>query len=177
LVVCAAGGAELVRERLVRPLLGEGWMVAVTLTPAVAEWFTGGEDARLEAETGLPVRSRPRLPGQPRPHPPVDLWAVVPATANTVAHLALGLAPNQGLTQVSEAMGSAVPVVVFPRVNAAHARHPAWASHLQALEGAGVHLVYGDDVWPLHEPHAGEGRELPWAAILHTIREALAGNR
>lgn len=173
LVVTGAGGAESVRERLVLPLLAEGWTVAVTLTPTAAEWLSAdGEMEKLAAATGLPVRRRGKLPGEPRLHPAATCYAVVPATANTVAKLALGLADNQALTQACEALGSGVPVVVFPRINAAHARQPAWESHIGALRRAGVYLVYGDDVWPLHEPRSAPGRELPWAAILNAIRGA-----
>jgi hypothetical protein len=31
------------------------------------------------------------------------------------------------------------------------------------LRAAGVRLVYGEDVWPLHRPRAGGAKELPWA--------------
>lgn len=88
-----------------------------------------------------------------------------------MAKLALGIADNQALTQVGEALGDPrIPVAIFPRVNAAHARHPAWNGHLSALRSAGVHLVYGEDVWPLYEPReAPSGRELPW----HAIRAAI----
>lgn len=123
----------------------------------------------------MPVRHTPRLPGETSPHPPVDCYAVAPASTNTVAKLALGLADNQALTTACEAIGGqAVPVVVFPRVNAAHARHPAWAGHLAALRSAGVHLVYGDDVWPLHEPReAPPDRPLPWSAVLDAAERAV----
>ncbi|MFI6056724.1 flavoprotein [Streptomyces sp. NPDC051286] len=61
-----------------------------------------------------------------RPHPVSNCYVVAPASANFVAKLATGIADNQALTQVSEALGTiGVPVVVFPRVNAAHVRHPA----------------------------------------------------
>lgn len=88
-----------------------------------------------------------------------------------VAKLAGGIADNQALTQVGEAMGTlGVPVVVFPRVNAAHARHPVWKRHLEVLREAEVRLVYGADVWPLLEPReAPSGRLLPWAAILDMV--------
>ncbi|CAM5312363.1 hypothetical protein SVIOM74S_03152 [Streptomyces violarus] len=56
---------------------------------------------------------------------------------------------NQALTQVGEAIGTVgLPVIVFPRVNAAHARHPAWQRHIEALRAGGVHVVYGPDVPP-----------------------------
>jgi hypothetical protein len=56
-----------------------------------------------------------------------------------VAKLALGIADNRALTQVNEAIGiPGVPVVVFPRVNAAHARHPSWDSHIVNLKGCAL---------------------------------------
>ncbi|WP_199831458.1 MULTISPECIES: flavoprotein [unclassified Streptomyces] len=165
----ATDGVETLRTGLVEPALALGWQVAVTLTPTAGRWLrANGELDRLESLTGLPVRDTPRLPAEPRPHPVADCYVVAPASANYVAKLATGIADNQALTQVSEALGTVgVPVVVFPRINAAHARHPAWEGHLGALRRAGVSLVYGADVWPLHEPRQGPAdRELPWAAIL-----------
>jgi phosphopantothenoylcysteine synthetase/decarboxylase len=175
-VACSAGGIEHLRERLVVPLIERGYRVAVTLTPTAAVWLeASGELARLEDVTGLPVRSQPRLPGERSPHPRVDVYVVAPATANTVAKLAQGISDNQALTQVNESL-SVVPVVVFPRVNAAHARHPAWEGHLSALRRAGVRLVYGDDVWPLYEPReAPPDRSLPWEAVLGAVTAALTG--
>ncbi|WP_250846225.1 flavoprotein [Streptomyces violaceusniger] len=169
-----AGGVESLRTGLVEPALTRGWQVAVTLTPTAGEWLRAiGEVDQLEKVTGLPVRYTPRLPGEARPHPQVDCYVVAPASANTVAKLATGIADNQALTQVCEAIGTAgLSVVVFPRVNAAHARHPAWRGHLAALREAGVRLVYGPDVWPLYEPReAPSGRELPWTAVLDAVDE------
>jgi hypothetical protein len=172
IVGTSAGGVEALRTGLVEPALARGWRVAVTLTPTAGRWLRmSGEADRLEKLTGLPVRDEPRLPGEARPHPSVDCYVVAPASANTVAKLATGIADNQALTQVGEAIGTlGLPVVVFPRVNAAHARHPAWRWHIAALQEANVHLVYGADIWPLYEPRAApSGRDLPWAAVLDAI--------
>lgn len=175
LVGTSAGGVEELREQLIEPLLADGLKVAVTLTPTAATWLDAiGELRKIEDVTGFAVRHTPRLPSEESPHPAADCYAVVPATANTVAKLALGVADNQALTQVCEAIGGrTTPVVVFPRVNAAHAGQPAWESHIDALRGAGVHLVYGDDLWPLHRPRSAPGRALPWPAILDAIMAAL----
>lgn len=173
----AAGGVEALRTGLVEPAIERGWRVAVTLTPTAGAWLRRiGEVERLEKMTGLPVRDVPRFPGEARPHPQVDCFVVAPASANTVAKLAAGIADNQALTQVGEALGTVdLPVVVFPGVNAAHARHPAWRRHLEALREAKVHLVYGPDVWPLYEPRdAPVGCELPWAAVLEAVDLATA---
>ncbi len=172
LVVSAAGGVESVREAFVEPLVGRGWTVAVTATPTAGRWLDRSDElVRLERLTGLPVRTEPRLPSETSPHPPADCVVVAPASANTVAKLALGVSDNQALTVANEAIGDLqLPVVVFPRINAAHARHPAWKGHMTALEWAGVHLVRGEDVWPLHEPRsAPPGRPLPWRHILDLV--------
>ncbi|MFF3359605.1 flavoprotein [Streptomyces sp. NPDC002917] len=172
----AAGGVETLRTGLVAPARDRGWQVAVTLTPTAGNWLRmTGEVERLEKLTGLPVRDQPRLPADARPHPPVDCYVVAPASANMVAKLAMGIADNQALTQVNEAIGTLrLPVVVFPGVNAAHARHPAWRRHLETLREAQVHLIYGPAVWPLYEPRqAPTGRELPWAAVLDAADQAM----
>lgn len=170
----AAGGVEAVRTGLVEPAMERGWQVAVTLTPTAGQWLRlSGEVERLEKLTGLPVRDEPRLPGEARPHPPIDCYVVAPASANMVAKLAVGLMDNQALTQVGEAIGTlALPVVVFPRVNAAHARHPAWQHHIETLKAAGVRIISDPEVWPLYEPReAPAGRELPWGAVLDAVDE------
>ena len=101
---------------------------------------------------------------------------MVPASANTVAKLALGIADNQALTTVCEALGTlSLPIIIFPRINAAHARQPAWASHIEALRRVGADLVYGDDVWPLHEPRSSPGRDLPWEVIRQRIKAVSSG--
>lgn len=174
---CSAGGIEELRVEFVEPLLARGYRVAVTLTPTAARWLAdSGESDRLAAATGLPIRSDARLPTEASPHPPPDVLVVTPATANTVTKVALGIADSQALTAINEGMG-VIPVIIFPRVNAAHARHPAWRGHLDALRAAGVHLIYGEDVWPLHEPRTQPGRALPWGTILAAVDQAVASSR
>jgi len=129
-----------------------------------------GEHGRLEQATGLPVRDRARLPSQPSPHPPIDVYVAAPMTANSVAKLSLGIADNQALTVLTESIGTAAPMIVFPRVNAAHARQPAWSDHLARLRSAGAELIVGDEVWPLTEPRAEDLRESPWGAILSAVQ-------
>jgi hypothetical protein len=179
LVCAAAGGVEDVRPRLIEPMLHDGWTIAVTTTPTAATWLQASDELeRIEAVTGLPVRYLPRLPQEESPHPAVDCYAVVPATANLVAKLALGIADNQALTQLCEAIGAGgPPVVVFPRVNAAHAGQPTWDRHIAHLTKAGVHLIYGANVWPLHQPRSAPNRQLPWEAIREAIERSVPGVR
>lgn len=177
LLSASAGGVETIRTDFVEPAIRRGWLVAVTLTPTAGTWLThNGERDLIQQATGLLVRDLPRLPTEPRPHPDPDCFVIAPATANTVVKLALGIADNQGLTAAIEAIGSpAIPVIVFPQVNAAHVRHPAWDGHIGALRAAGVHLIYGDDIWPLHEPRdPTPGGRRPWIEILDLVDEVTA---
>lgn len=159
-----------IRGGFIQPLVDDGHQVAVTLTPTAADWLGEiGETDRIASLTGLPVRSTPRRPSEPRPHPEVDVYVAAPLTANSVAKLALGLADNEALTVLCESIAT-VPMIVFPRINAAHAHQPAWPDHLDRLRTAGVELIYGEHVWPLAEPRAAGPRDLPWTAILTMLK-------
>ena len=175
LVPCAAGGLGDITDGLIRPLLDGGHEVTITATPRAHDWLKDSQDDdKLRALTGLAVRSAPRLPGEKSPLPAPDVLVCAPASANTVAKLALGIADNQALTLLVENVATK-PLVVFPRINAGHARHPAWDRHLSALRSAGVRLIYGPDVWPLYEPReAPPDRALPWSEILAAVDEAIS---
>jgi hypothetical protein len=63
-----------------------------------------------------------------------------------------------------------VPMIIFPRINAAHARQPAGNDHLDRLRSAGVELIYCEHLWP-HAKHRTAGPpELPWAAVLSVLK-------
>ncbi len=143
LVASAGGGVERwFRPGLAEPLAGQGWRLAITLTPAVARWLEP-EVAALEALTDLPVRWNPRLPSEPKPHPVPDAFVFAPATLNSIAKLALGIGDNQALTVLSEALGRRAPMVVLAQVGAEQSRHPAYPGHLAVLRAAGVRVVGG----------------------------------
>jgi hypothetical protein len=154
LVCLVASGGFGVESRLVpelaEPALRRGWRLAVTLTPTAARWLEAtGELARLRALTELPVRSVGRLPGEPSPYGLADAYVFVPATANSIAKLALGIADNQALTQLCEAVGApGVPVVVRPQAGAAQRGHPAFAGHVATLAKAGVLISDADPGQP-----------------------------
>lgn len=138
--------------------------------PTAAHWLRElGEVDRIQAETGLQVRDQPRTPNESRPHPKIDIYVAAPFTANSIAKLALGLADNQALTVLCENI-AITSMIVFPRINAAHARQPSWLEHIRRLESAGVELIYGDHVWQLAEPRMADSRKLPWPAILAAIK-------
>lgn len=175
LIGSAADGLNDLRARLVQPAQQRGWQVTITVTPTAATWLAAtGELSALERATGYPVRHQPRLPTEISPHPAPDCVAVVPASANTVAKLALGIADNQALTSTCEAIGDpTIPVVVIPRTNPAHANHPAWPTHLNTLHQAGVHLLtVSPEPEPGLDPASPGPKPLPWPEILDLIDAA-----
>ncbi|WP_018686168.1 flavoprotein [Actinokineospora enzanensis] len=143
LVAAAGGGLEhRLRPELAEPAASRGWRLAITFTPEAGRWMSEtGEWDRLQALTDLPVRSLPRLPHEPKPYPMPDAFLFVPATANSIAKLALGIADNQALTALCEAVGAAdVPVIIRPQANADHRAHPLFPTHLSTLRQSGCHI-------------------------------------
>ena len=151
LIASGAGGVERrLRPELAEPALARGWRLAVTLTPTAASWLDAvGELDRLRSLTDLPVRSVGRMPGQPSPYGLADAYLFAPATATSIAKLALGIGDNQAMTQLCEAVGAGVPVVVRPQAGSAQRGHPAFAGHLDVLRAAGVTIAEGpaEDPW------------------------------
>ncbi|MCE6994876.1 flavoprotein [Saccharothrix sp. S26] len=140
-VAAAAGGVERwFVDGLARPLAERGWRLAITFTPSAARWLEPQVPA-LAALTDLPVRWTSRLPTEPKPHPVPDAFVFAPATANSLAKLALGMADNQALTVLCEALGRRTPMVVVPQLSADQAAHPAFDGHLAVLRSAGVVLA------------------------------------
>ncbi|MBD5606431.1 MAG: bifunctional phosphopantothenoylcysteine decarboxylase/phosphopantothenate--cysteine ligase CoaBC [Candidatus Eremiobacteraeota bacterium] len=105
--------------------------------------------------------------------------AIVPATANVVAKLALGIADDL-LTNV--ALAARVPLVVAPAMNSAMYEHPATRGHLETLRARGVTIVE-PGVGFLAERETGIGRLADADAIVAAIDAAgarandLAGER
>ncbi|MFC5288566.1 flavoprotein [Actinokineospora guangxiensis] len=152
LVAAAGFGVDRrLRPEVAVPAAGRGWRLAVTLTPSAARWLaSAGEVERLAELSDLPLRWEGRLPSEPKPYPLPDAFVFVPATANSLAKLALGIADNQALTALAEALGTpGVPVVVRPQADPAQRAHPRWAEHLRTLADCGATIADGDisDPW------------------------------
>jgi phosphopantothenoylcysteine decarboxylase/phosphopantothenate--cysteine ligase len=72
----------------------------------------------------------------------VDLFVVAPATANTVAKFANGVA-DDFLT--STYLACTAPVLVAPAMNTTMLEHPATQRNLQKLRADGVHIIEPDE--------------------------------
>lgn len=143
LVAGACGGLpERFVAELAEPAAAMGWRLAITLTPTAYTWMAdSGKLPALRALTDLPVRSTSRMPNDERPHPDPEVFLFAPATASSVAKLALGIADNQALTVLGDALGvPGITTAVGYQVRDSRIHHPAWQGHLDTLLQAGVHL-------------------------------------
>ena len=98
-----------------------------------------------------------------------EVFAIVPATAQTIAKIALGLADDL-LTNV--ALATRAPLVVAPAMNTAMLEHPATRAHLATLRARGVTIVE-PGVGFLAEREHGAGRLADEDALLAAIQSAL----
>ncbi len=100
-----------------------------------------------------------------------DLLAIVPATANTMACMAQGLAPN-ALTSLY--LANRAPVLIFPAMNGNMWNHPATQQNAAILLGREGHRIIGPDaVGMLACGVEGQGRLVPVERIVDEILAAL----
>jgi phosphopantothenoylcysteine decarboxylase/phosphopantothenate--cysteine ligase len=149
----SGGIAAYKAVELVRLATAAGHVVRVVQTPASVR-FVGR--ATFEAVTGAPVLveeferdpARGAYPGEPAPdHDPIshlelvrraDLLCVAPASANTIAKLAGGLADN---LLTSAALACTAPTVVAPAMNNHMYEHPATKANVDVLRSRGAIIV------------------------------------
>jgi Flavoprotein len=154
------GPAGRADSALIAAAQERGWDPCLILTPSAAQWLAG-EVPGLAAQTGHPVRSSYKMPGDPDVLPPADAMAVVPTTFTTINKWAAGISDTLALGLINEAIGLGLPIVTVPVVNDALAAHPAWAASIAALRRAGVTVL---DLEPAPEP-----ARFPWEQVLDAL--------
>ncbi len=149
----------------------EGWDVCVIATPQGTKFI---DAAALEAQTGHVVRSEYKQPDEPDVLPPPDAIIVAPATSNTINKWAAGISDTLALGLITEAIGKRLPLVALPFTNRAQAAHPAFQRSIHDLRSWGVHVLFGEDVYPLHEPGTGSQYldVYPWHLTLRALEGA-----
>ncbi len=171
---------------LVRLATGAGHSVRVLQT-AASRRFVGA--ASFQALTGAPVLlseferdpARGAFPGQPLPeHEPLshlelvgnaEVYVIAPASANTIAKLAAGLADN---LLSSCALAADCPLVIAPAMNNRMYEHPATKANLQTLRERGAQIVEPDSGRLASRGERGIGRLAEPARILAACETALA---
>jgi phosphopantothenoylcysteine synthetase/decarboxylase len=165
-VVCAAGVAPDAGA-LISAAQDRGWGVGVVATPLGLGFI---DQAAMEAQTGYPIRSAWRKPGDVRPLPPADAIAVAPATFNTVNKWAAGISDTLALGILCEAYGLGIPTAVLPYVNSAMAAHPAYGESLARLRTMGVLIGRYEP----HPPKSGGGADrFRWEEALELLAPRL----
>ena len=145
--------------KAVAALQDDGWTVCAVATPMALRFVDPG---LLEKATGRPVRVEHRRPGEPDVFPAADAVAVAPASFNTVNKWALGVSDTLALGMLHELLGTGLPIVAGVWAKEALRRHPAFATNLAVLRGAGVRFV----------ERADETGRFPWEELRSALREA-----
>ncbi|MDR2802092.1 MAG: bifunctional phosphopantothenoylcysteine decarboxylase/phosphopantothenate--cysteine ligase CoaBC [Prevotellaceae bacterium] len=147
LVGVSGGIAAYKAAALVRALVKDGAEVRVLMTPMAKHFITPLTMATVSKHPVLAEFYNPEN-GDWNNHVSLGLWAdayvVAPATANTLAKMAHGIADNLLLTTY---LSMRCPVIAAPAMDMDMWNHPATQSNLQALQKCGVHII---------EPPAGE---------------------
>jgi phosphopantothenoylcysteine decarboxylase / phosphopantothenate---cysteine ligase len=181
----SGGIAAYKAVEVVRLATQAGHSVRVLQTPASLQ-FVGR--ATFEGVTGAPVLvdefepdpARGAFPGDPAPeHAPIshlelvrrcDAFCIAPASANTIAKLAHGLADN---LLTSAALASTAPLVVAPAMNNRMYEHSATRENLDILRRRGAVIVDPGSGRLASAGEWGVGRLAGLAAILEAVEEVL----
>lgn len=102
-----------------------------------------------------------------------SVFLVAPATANTIAKLAHGLADNI-LTNIYLALPPTVPVIIAPAMDTDMFVHPATQANLEILRQRG-HIILPPESGPLASGLTGIGRLPKLSAIVEKVNEVVAG--
>lgn len=171
---------------LTRLATAAGHAVRVVQTP-MSQRFVGA--ASFAALTGAPVLTdefeadptRGAFPGeaspsfQPLSHLQLvanaDLYLIAPASANTLAKLAAGIADN---LLCSCALAADCPVAVAPAMNNHMYEHPATQANLRVLRERGVHVIDPDAGRLASRGEQGIGRLAEPARLLAECEQLLA---
>jgi len=190
LLLGVSGGIAAYKAlELVRLATADGVAIRVIQTPA-SQRFVGA--ASFAALTGAPVLIdefeddplRGSFPGDPLPAQcpathlaltaAADVYVIAPATANTLAKLAQGLADN---LLTSTALAAACPLIVAPAMNERMWRHPATQANVALLRERGVTVLEPGTGRLATHGEEGEGRLPEPPTIYAAIRATLGWDR
>lgn len=135
--------------------IGKPTLEAISRNPVTDEVFDGVAEVR---HVGLGQQA--------------DVIAIVPATANTIAKLASGLADDLLGTTV---LASSAPLVVAPAMHTGMWEHASTQANVAVLRERGT-IIVGPDSGQLTGDDSGPGRLADLAEVRTAITEAARGN-
>ena len=169
ILLCVCGGiAAYKAAELVRRLRDAGAQVQVAMTDN-AQRFIGAQT--FQALSHRPVRTSlwDAQAEAAMGHLELARWAqrvvIAPATANTLARLAHGLADDLVSTLC---LATTAPLAVAPAMNHVMWRHPATQANVETLRGRGAQVI-GPNDGPLAEGESGPGRMAEPGEILAAL--------
>ena len=157
----------------VRALRREGCRVTVVMTDAACRFIS---PLTMAALSGNPVHTSMFAAEAPEKIPHIslarehDLLVIAPASAQTIARLAHGLADNLLATI---ALASSGPVLVCPAMNSAMFQHPATQANLAAISSYG-YVIIEPDCGKMACNEEGPGRLTEWENVRQAILTAFA---
>jgi phosphopantothenoylcysteine decarboxylase / phosphopantothenate---cysteine ligase len=173
LVGLTGGIAAYKTAYLIRLLVKEGAAVKVVMTPLAKEFITPLTLATLSKNPVLIDFFNPEN-GDWNSHVDMGLWAdlyvVAPATANTIAKMANGVADNLLLTTY---LSARCPVVIAPAMDLDMLKHPATLSNIERVKEFGNHIVEPDS-GELASGLEGKGRMAEPEEIVKAIKDLLS---
>ncbi|WP_375463695.1 bifunctional phosphopantothenoylcysteine decarboxylase/phosphopantothenate--cysteine ligase CoaBC [uncultured Methylobacterium sp.] len=157
LLIIGGGIAAYKSLDLIRRLRERGASVRPLLTQGAQEFVTPLAAAALAgrpAHTDLFDRADEAEIGHIRLAREADAVVVAPATANLMARMATGHAPDLAATVL---LATTLPILIAPAMNVAMWAHPATRRNLATLVADGVRVV-GPNAGPMAEAETGAGR-------------------
>lgn len=165
---------------LLRTFIREGAEVSVVMTDAATKFVT---PLTFEVLSRRPVATSLFAAHQEMLHLTLpeqsDVFVVAPATANTLARLALGMGDD---LLSAMALTASCPVIVAPAMDGGMWDHPTVQGHVAQLRARGVTVLEPEE-GPLASGRIGKGRLTAEQTILAAVearllpRQDLAGQR
>ncbi|MGE7414569.1 bifunctional phosphopantothenoylcysteine decarboxylase/phosphopantothenate--cysteine ligase CoaBC [Methylobacterium tarhaniae] len=174
LLVIGGGIAAYKSLDLIRRLRERGASVRCVLTKGAQEFVTPLAAASLSgqrAHTDLFDRADEADIGHIKLARDADAVVVAPATANTLARMAGGHAPDLASTVL---LATTLPILIAPAMNVRMWLHPATQRNLALLKGDGIAVV-GPNVGRMAEAETGPGRMAEPDEIADAVEALLAG--
>ncbi len=170
-LLCVTGGIAAYKAAgLTSTLVQRGAIVDVAMT-AEAERFVGA--LTFASLTARPVYTSLWDAPERIPHirlvRAAQVVLIAPATANTIAKIATGIADDIIGALV---LAARVPIVIAPAMNAAMYEHPATQAHLQTLRARGLTIVEPERGF-LAERESGLGRLASEERLLEALATAI----
>ena len=173
-LLCVCGGIAAYKAvELVRRLRDAGAEVQVAMTDA-AQRFVAPQSFQAVSHRLVRTTLWDAAAEAAMGHLELARWAqrvvVAPATANTIAKLAHGLADDLVSTLC---LATDAPLAIAPAMNHRMWRHPATQANVATLVARGVRVI-GPDDGPLAEGESGPGRLREPSAIVRELAPAVA---